>query len=51
MLWAARDRYPWFEMQSIYEFSGEGISKAVADAIAMRTVKSTIIPNQDLLEA
>ena len=50
MLWAARDRYPWFEMQTLYEFSEAGISQAVADAMAMKTVKSTIIPNPDLVD-
>jgi len=50
MLWQARDRYPWYEMQSLYEFSEPGISKAVADAMAMKTVKSTIVPNPELLE-
>ncbi len=50
MLWQARDRYPWLEMQTLFEFSEDGISRAVADALAMRTVKSTIIPNPDLLE-
>lgn len=51
MLWTARDRYPWLEMQTIYDFSEDGISAAVADAMAMKTVKSTIIPNPDLIEA
>lgn len=51
MLWAARDRYPWLEMQTLYEFSEKGISHAVADAMAMKTVKSTIIPNPELAEA
>ena len=50
MLWAARDRYPWLEMQTLYEFSEPGISQAVADAMAMKTVKSTIIPNPELVE-
>ncbi len=50
MLWSARDRYPWLEMQSLYEFSETGISAAVADAMAMKTVKSTIIPNPDLVD-
>jgi threonine dehydrogenase-like Zn-dependent dehydrogenase len=50
MLWQARDRYPWYEMQSLYEFSEPGISRAVADAMAMKTVKSTIVPNPELLE-
>ena len=51
MLWAARDRYPWYEMQTLFEFSEPGISQAVADALAMKTVKSTIVPNPDLLDA
>ena len=51
MLWSARDRYPWLEMQTMYEFSEKGISDAVGDAMAMRTVKSTIACNPGLLEA
>ena len=51
MLWAARDRYPWFEMQTLFEFSEAGIGDAVDQAMAMRTVKSTIVPNPKLLEA
>lgn len=51
MLWAARDRYPWYEMQTLYAFTEEGVARAVADAMAMKTVKSTIIPNPDLVEA
>jgi hypothetical protein len=37
-------------MQTIYPFSEEGISKAVADAMAMKTVKSTIVPWPELVE-
>jgi threonine dehydrogenase-like Zn-dependent dehydrogenase len=51
MLDHARDKYPWFEMQTIYPFDEAGVKKAVADAMAMRTVKSTIAPWPDLLEA
>lgn len=51
MLWQARDRYPFYEMQTLYDFSEDGISNAVADAMAMKTVKSTIMPNPDLAEA
>lgn len=51
MLWQARDRYPFQDMQTLFEFSEHGISTAVADAMAMRTVKSTIVPNPDLLDA
>jgi threonine dehydrogenase-like Zn-dependent dehydrogenase len=50
MLWQARDRYPWYDMQTLFEFSEDGIGKAVADAMAMKTVKSTIVPNPDLLD-
>jgi threonine dehydrogenase-like Zn-dependent dehydrogenase len=51
MLNHARDRYPWYEMQTIYPFDADGVSRAVADAMAMRTVKSTIVPFPELLEA
>jgi hypothetical protein len=37
-------------MQTIYPFSEEGISTAVADAMAMKTVKSTIVPWPELVE-
>ncbi|MBD3678678.1 MAG: alcohol dehydrogenase catalytic domain-containing protein [Rhodobacteraceae bacterium] len=51
MLWQARDRYPWLDMQTLYDFTEEGVAQAVQDAMAMKTVKSTIIPNPDLIEA
>ena len=51
MLDRARDRFPWFEMQTLYPFDADGLGRAIADAIAMRTVKSTIIPAPDLIEA
>jgi threonine dehydrogenase-like Zn-dependent dehydrogenase len=50
MLYRAREKYPWLEMQTLYPFSEEGIAHAVADAIAMRTVKSTIVPWPQLLQ-
>ena len=34
MLHHARDRYPWFEMQTLYPFDKKGVSAAVADAMA-----------------
>ena len=43
-------KYPWLEMQTFYPFSEEGIGRAVADAIAMKTVKSTIVPWPELLQ-
>src|SRR5215208_4440098 len=50
MLYRARDKYPWLEMQTLYPFSEEGIGQAVADAMAMKTVKSTIMPWPELTE-
>src|SRR2546429_5682134 len=48
MLYRTRDKYPWLEMQTLYPFSEEGIGRAVADAMAMKTVKSTIVPWPEL---
>lgn len=50
MLYRARAKYPWLDMQSIYPFTVEGIGLAVAGAMAMRTVKSTIVPFPELAE-
>ena len=50
MLYRTRHKYPWLEMQTLYPFSEEGISRAVADAMAMKTVKSTIVPWPELAE-
>jgi hypothetical protein len=36
-------------MQAIYPFTEEGVSRAVADAMAMKTVKSTIVPWPELV--
>jgi len=49
-LYRTRNKYPWLEMQTLYPFSEEGISRAVADAMAMKTVKSTIVPWPELAE-
>ena len=49
MLYKARDKYPWRKMQTLYPFSQDGVSRAVADAMAMKTVKSTIIPFEDMI--
>jgi hypothetical protein len=49
MLYVPANKYPWLEMQTIYPFSEEGIGKAVADAMAMKT-KSTIVPWPELVE-
>lgn len=50
MLYRTRKKYPWFDIQTLYPFSEEGIGRAVADAIAMKTVKSTIVPWPELLQ-
>jgi threonine dehydrogenase-like Zn-dependent dehydrogenase len=49
MLYRGQAKYPWFDMQTLYPFSEEGIARAVADAIAMKTVKSTIVPFPELI--
>jgi threonine dehydrogenase-like Zn-dependent dehydrogenase len=48
MLDRARDRYPFYEMQTLFPFTEDGVSEAVAAAMAMRTVKSTIVPFEGL---
>ena len=50
MLYRTRDKYPWLEMQTIYPFTEDGVGRAVADAMAMKTVKSTIVPWPELVE-
>ena len=50
MLYRARDRYPWSQMQSRFPFSEEGISEAIESALQMRSVKSTIVPTPDLID-
>ena len=50
MLYRGRNKYPWFDMQTLYPFDTDGISRAIADAMAMRTVKSTIVPWPELLQ-
>jgi hypothetical protein len=37
-------------MQTLYPFSEAGIGQAVGDAMAMKTVKSTIMPWPELAE-
>ena len=49
MLYKARDKYPWRKMQTLYPFNEDGVKRAVADAMAMKTVKSTIIPFEDMI--
>jgi hypothetical protein len=35
---------------TLYPFSEDGIDRAVADAMAMKTMKSTIMPRPELAE-
>jgi hypothetical protein len=49
MLYKARDKYPWRKMQTLFPFTVEGIKDAVGQAMAMRAVKSTIVPFEELL--
>jgi threonine dehydrogenase-like Zn-dependent dehydrogenase len=51
MLDRARDRFPWYAMQTLFPFTEAGIGEAISAAVEMRTVKSTIVPNPHLLEA
>jgi len=44
----ARDRYPWYDMQTLFPFTEAGISQAIDSATTMRSVKSTIILNEQL---
>ena len=50
MLDRARDRYPWRDLQTLFAFDEAGIREAIADANAMKTVKSTIVPNPEMIE-
>ena len=49
MLYQARDKYPWRDMQTLFPFTIDGVKDAVSQAMAMKTVKSTIVPFDDLL--
>ena len=49
MLDRARDKYPWRAMQTLFPFSEDGVAEAVNQAMAMKTVKSTIVPFEELL--
>jgi threonine dehydrogenase-like Zn-dependent dehydrogenase len=51
MLDRARNRYPFYAMQTLFPFTESGISEAIAAAIEMRSVKSTIVPDAELAEA
>jgi len=44
----ARDRYPWYDMQTPFDFTEDSLNDAIQRAMAMRTVKSTVMPYPDL---
>jgi threonine dehydrogenase-like Zn-dependent dehydrogenase len=50
MLDKARDRYPWYEMQTLFPFDEEGLGRAIDEAMAMRTVKSTVVIDPELAD-
>jgi threonine dehydrogenase-like Zn-dependent dehydrogenase len=45
-----RTSYPWYEMQDLYPFTETGVDDAIASAMAMRSVKATIVPWPELLD-
>ncbi|MAE66975.1 MAG: sorbitol dehydrogenase [Phycisphaeraceae bacterium] len=49
MLDRARDRFPWQQMQTLFPFSEQGVRDAIDAAMAMRSVKSTIVPCEEIL--
>jgi threonine dehydrogenase-like Zn-dependent dehydrogenase len=49
MLHRTRTKYPFKKMQTLFPFTAQGIKAAVEQAIAMRTVKSTIVPFEELV--
>ncbi|MFO1320327.1 MAG: zinc-binding dehydrogenase [Burkholderiales bacterium] len=51
MLYRTRSKYPWLETQTVYPFTQAGVTQAVEDAMAMKTVKSTIVPFPELVDA
>jgi len=44
------DKYPWYDVQTLYSFDEAGVKGAVSDGMVMRTVKSTIVPWPELLK-
>jgi threonine dehydrogenase-like Zn-dependent dehydrogenase len=48
MLDRARDRFPWADMQTRFPFTEQGVDAAIAAAMQMRSVKSTIVPAPEL---
>ena len=48
MLDRARHRYPWDRIQTCFPFTEEGIMDAVESAMAMRSVKAAIVPDESI---
>jgi len=48
MLDRARGRYPWYDMQTVFPFDERGVADAIESALAMKSVKSTIVPGPSL---
>ena len=44
----ARHRYPWDRIQTCFPFTEEGIMDAVESAMAMRSVKAAIVPDESI---
>ena len=51
MIARAKDRYPWTEMQTAFPFTEAGIQQAIDGALRMESVKSMIVPDEELLDA
>jgi threonine dehydrogenase-like Zn-dependent dehydrogenase len=48
MLYRRRNHYPWNRMQQRFAFTEAGIAEAVRNAMEMRCVKATIVPNDSI---
>ena len=48
MLQRVGDRYPWHLMQKLFPFSEEGIAQATEQAMTMRCLKATIVPQENI---
>ncbi len=48
MLHRTRDRYPFDKLQTRFSFSKTGITEAIENAMNMRVVKATIVPNEGI---
>ena len=48
MLQRVADRYPWGRMQTVFDFSSQGVTDATESAIQMRCVKATIVTDMAL---